>query len=153
MNYVNGKIYKLISDLTSEIYIGSTIQLLTQRKSKHLHKFNKGILKCSSKKIFEAGNVEIVLIEEYPCKSKKELEARERYWIETTENCVNKTVPTRTQEQYYSENKEKIKARAKSHYQKNKEEVLKRRKEYRDTHKDEIKAYMKAYYDKHKADF
>jgi hypothetical protein len=36
-------------------------------------------------------------LEKYPCKSKGELEARERYWLEDTENCVNKQIPTRTQ--------------------------------------------------------
>ena len=39
-------------------------------------------------------NLEIFLIESYPCNSKDELIARERYYIETME-CVNKTMKQR----------------------------------------------------------
>ena len=35
MDYKNGKIYKIVSDLTDKIYIGSTTQPLYKRHSKH----------------------------------------------------------------------------------------------------------------------
>lgn len=149
-SYSEGKIYKLISPHTEEVYIGSTIQLLQQRKSKHLHKFKKGILTCLSKKIFDAGDVDIVLLENYPCESKRELEERERYWIETTEKCINKMFPTRTSKEYYESNKEDKKQYGRDYYYKNRDKVLERCSEYREKNKDKIKAYMQKYYESHK---
>jgi hypothetical protein len=51
------------------------------------------------------------LVENYSCNSKKELETRERYYIENNE-CVNKNMPTRTMKEYQEENKEKIKKKS-----------------------------------------
>lgn len=60
---------------------------------KHLEKSNKKNY-TTSFKILENNNYEIELIEDYPCGSKRELEARERYWSEQYINdgyeCVNK---------------------------------------------------------------
>jgi broad specificity polyphosphatase/5'/3'-nucleotidase SurE len=41
----------------------------------------------------------MVLLEAYPCGSKDELHARERYWIEK-EKCVNINIPVRRPEEY-----------------------------------------------------
>ena len=59
-------------------------------------------------------NVEIVLIESFPCKSKTELHARERYWIETMKPELNKVIPsTRTAKERNEANKEMIAERDK----------------------------------------
>lgn len=58
--------------------------------------------------IIKNGDYEIILIEEYACNTKYELERRERYWIENTE-CVNLTVPTRTPKEYYEAHRDQIK--------------------------------------------
>tara|TARA_R110002072_G_C7617770_1_gene505629 strand:+ start:100 stop:576 length:477 start_codon:yes stop_codon:yes gene_type:complete len=123
-NYQNGKIYKLICNDENLIYIGSTTQLLHKRlyQHKNYYKNNKSI---TSSKLFDKGNVKIVLIELYPCNSKMELFKRERHFIETLE-CVNKSIPTRNKNEWYIENKEIIKKRSKEWGEKNKE----KRKQY-----------------------
>ena len=61
----------------------------------HVYSYNcwlKGNIKVSnvtSFKIIENGDFEIILIEDFPCKSKKELLSRGRYWCNKLD-CVNK---------------------------------------------------------------
>tara|TARA_R110000796_G_C14327795_1_gene408736 strand:+ start:90 stop:617 length:528 start_codon:yes stop_codon:yes gene_type:complete len=76
--YKRGQIYKLISEYTDVIYIGSTISLLRCRKSEH-----KSNCKSSSYALFELGNVDIVLVENYPCNNNDELRKREQEFIDT----------------------------------------------------------------------
>jgi predicted RNA-binding protein YlxR (DUF448 family) len=79
MDYSKGKIYKLTGN--GKTYYGSTIQELQAR---HYHHKNN-----SSFTIKELGNNFIIsLVEEYPCKTKKELIEREMWWINNNE-CVN----------------------------------------------------------------
>lgn len=87
--YENGKIYKLINDVNTKIYIGSTTErYISNRLCKHKSTMNqciKGIKAFS--KLYTAMNeigydhFKIILVETYPCKSKAELEAREEFWI------------------------------------------------------------------------
>jgi len=80
-DYNQGKIYKIIDESNGDVYIGSTIQTLKSRYHTHgiFKDYNK--LKC---------NCKIILIEDYPCNSRRELEEREQYFIDNTE-CINKT--------------------------------------------------------------
>ena len=111
--YKDGKIYKIISDKTDMIYIGSTIRTLNKRLRDH--KSHNNTKPTRSKQIFDIDpNPKIVLLENYPCKNKKELEIRERYYIENN-NCINKSIPTRTHKEYYLINKEKIKEEMKEY--------------------------------------
>lgn len=154
-DYQKGKIYKLVSDHTDEIYIGSTIQKLSQRLSKHACDFRKGNNGCTCKKLFDLGDVKIVLIENVPCNSKEELYKRERHYIETT-NCVNKYIPGRTNAENYQDKKEEISKqkkeyyiknndKIKEYYLKNKEEISKKIKEYNLKNKEDISKKMKEY--------
>lgn len=108
-DYQQGKIYKLVSYQTDKVYIGSTTEkLLTRRLAKHKYDFNAWTKDkkayITSFQLLEIEDCSIVLIENYPCNDKHELEARERYWIENTEKCVNKYIPTRTSKEYYDDN-------------------------------------------------
>jgi len=89
--YLQGKIYKLTSIHTDEIYIGSTCQrYLSNRLRCHRYDYiNKLKNNISSSKLFKLGNVKIELIELYPCNSRKELLIREQYWINISPNCIN----------------------------------------------------------------
>ena len=141
MDYANGKIYKLVSNVIPDIYIGSTCTELKKRK--HCHKIHyemwkKGLHRyITSFKLFEAGDVEIVLIESCPCASKDELFARERFWIESTV-CVNKNIPGRTRVEHYEQNRDKILERAKELYEQNKDKILEYQKQYREQNRDKI---------------
>ena len=148
-DYQKGKIYKLVSDHTDEIYIGSTIQKLSQRLTKHVSDFRKGRNKCTSKKLFELGKVKIILIENVPCNSKEELLKHERNYIETMV-CVNKVIPGRTDAEYYHDNKDKHKEYMKEYCLKNKDKIKEYKKEYCLKNNDKIKESKKEHYHKNK---
>ena len=87
-NYQNGKIYKLVSNISDDIYIGSTTYKLSERLYKH--KLSSNL--CHSKQMFvNNAKIKIILIELYPCSNKMELNMRENYVITTT-NCINKHI-------------------------------------------------------------
>ncbi|MDR3597025.1 hypothetical protein [Clostridium sp.] len=103
-NFANGKIYKLVSP-SGLTYVGSTTQSLAVRKGGHrrAHRsYQNGVNKdkVTSFSLFDedADNIDIVLIEKYPCVDKEELHQRERFFIENTQ-CVNKYLPITTPEE------------------------------------------------------
>jgi hypothetical protein len=80
----------LISSAKGNIsYVGSTTQGLEKRKRGH-----ESDDRCMSRKVMKYDDWKMEIIEEYPCANKKEAEARERYWIQRTPNCVNKNLLT-----------------------------------------------------------
>jgi hypothetical protein len=109
------KIYKIVDNTNGNVYIGQTINRLSDRLAQH-----KSRPTCSCGEIIKNGDYKIELIEETDDKM------RERYWIENTE-CVNKNIPGRTDKeykQYYREkNKDKIKAYQKEYRDRNKKQV------------------------------
>ncbi len=105
VNYSNEKIYKIVDNISGNIYIGSTCEpSLARRLAGHVgaykrYKDDKKVSKITSFDILENGNYEIVLLELCPCESKDELHARERYYIESLD-CVNKVIVGRTRKEY-----------------------------------------------------
>ena len=88
-NYQESKIYKLVSNISDDIYIGSTVNRLSHRLNQHKNKHNS----CVSKNLFTNDAViQIILIEMFPCNNKIELKAREHHYI-TTLKCINKHIP------------------------------------------------------------
>lgn len=168
-DYTNGKIYKIVNDELNLTYYGSTTTPLYKRL--YLHKTAAYKKKCTSHKLFESGNVDIVLVENISCNNKEELHRKERYYIENNE-CVNRNIPTRTRTEYYQDNleyfkqyyqkniqhykeyydthKEEISGKRKEQYHNNKEHRLKYQEEYRKANKERINQYQKEHYQKHK---
>lgn len=110
-DFSKSKIYKLVCNITGKVYIGSTTRTLNYRLNQHLYDFKKRRSKITSSQIFEKANYDMVVIENYPCKNKKELHLREKYHIDNNE-CINKKNPIGRKlspEEYYEQNKEKIK--------------------------------------------
>jgi hypothetical protein len=147
VNYENGKIYKIVCNVSGEVYYGSTAELnLSTRLAHHRSDYKrylggKGGNFITCFKILENNDYNIILVEKYPCNDKMELHARERFHIEEND-CVNKVIPLRTPKQYYNDNEEKI-----QHYQHqykldNKEKL----KKYRYDNKEKIKQYNHHYY-------
>ena len=130
--YENGKIYKLTcGDL---VYYGSTCSSLTKRLYEHKQKSNN----CTSKQLFEIGDPEITLVEDFACERKEQLTARERFYIENND-CVNKFIPNRTREEYIKTDARK--ETSKKYYEKNKEHY----EEYRENTKEQKAQYDKEY--------
>ena len=97
-DYSKGGIYKLASDGTDKknIYIGSTTQKLYKILAVHKCMATyEQTRSCSSRFLFEQGNVKIILLEGYPSERKEQLLARERHCIETLPN-INCQIPGRT---------------------------------------------------------
>lgn len=74
-SYQHGNIYKITSNETEQIYIGSTIQPLHKRLIQHRNKYkrykNGTYHYLSSFEIVKYDDAIIILIENYPCKTKK----------------------------------------------------------------------------------
>jgi len=134
-DYSQAKIYKIECNVTNDVYYGSTTQSLSRRLA--VHKCDRD---CSSIKIVDRGNYTCKIIEEYPCNSKTELEARERWWIENNV-CINKKIPCRTKQEYREDNKEWYKQYYKEYYQENKEKIKEYDKKRNEQRKDTRKVY------------
>ena len=142
-----------MSNENGDVYIGSTIQTLKRRLNGHKTDYNrylKNKFRCISVfDIIKLGNYEIVLIEDYKCNSKKELEKREGYYIETM-NCINKRVAggkikikkvkppkqTKAEKKIYLQN----------YYIRNKDKINKRNTEWRNKNKKHCKDQYKIKY-------
>lgn len=130
-NYENSMIYKIVNDeMPNMVYYGSTCNTLRQRFVQHKSKND-----CSSKKLFEFGKAQIILVEKFPCNDKMELTQRERFYIENNE-CVNKQIPNRTYKEYYQDNKEKIAEQQKEWYELNKEKCKEQQNQYNQVNKE-----------------
>ena len=90
-NYQNAKIYKLWSPEGDDIYIGSTTQLLSQRKSKHTDNYKRN-LTCKSRILYEKyTDIRVELLECCACDNKEELHKKEGEYIRNN-NCVNRSI-------------------------------------------------------------
>jgi len=121
--YQQGKIYKIVCNITGEKYYGSTINKLEVRLAQH-----KSSKKCMCKKILDRGDYKIELIKDYPCNSVYELEEEEAKYIKENE-CINYKIPHRTTKDYYEDNKEERKEYRRNRYKNNKEEIKKKQQE------------------------
>ena len=117
-DYQYGKIYKIVCNITNEIYIGSTINRLKQRLINHKKIHNT----CVSRNIIDRGDYKIELIKNYPCNNKYELEEEEAKHIRNN-TCINITIPHRTPEEYKKQYYEDKKEKFKEYYENNKEKL------------------------------
>ena len=145
-DYKKSKIYRIVCNETGEQYFGSTTQSLARRLSKHKNQQNR---KTMSKQIIARGNYDIVLCEEFPCENKEQLHARERKWIEENQ-CVNKKIPGRTQQEWREENIERHNENCKKWRDKNREKQNEYNKKWRDENRDKIREIQRNYRNKQK---
>ena len=162
-DYSKGKIYKIWDNNYTKCYIGSTVESLSLRMSRHREKYKQHLKNkygfTTSFLLFEEFGVEhckIELVELYPCNSKEELNAREGFFIKE-EICVNRCVPGRTNAQYYKDNievikeyrrnnKEKLQEWGRQYRAKNAERVKMRNKEWKQQNREKVSEYNTEYY-------
>ena len=147
-DYSQGKIYKIISSECDLVYYGSTVETLKIRLQKHKSSYNlflKGKKRpMTSFQILEKGNYDIVLVEDYPCNSKEELQLREGEYIKNNQ-CVNHNVAGRTPEEYYEDNHERILNQRKQYREKNREIIRHKLKEYNEENREKINQRQRDY--------
>lgn len=139
MDYKNGKIYRLVYG--DKQYVGSTTQPLYKRRHEHKLAWQRGDTRTTSSILFEEahkdnGEVEIVLIEEFPCTNRDQLRQRERHWFENIEGgCINKRIPITTSQ----EHKEKNRKRNTKYREANRQNIRQRHKKWEQENKTKIK--------------
>jgi hypothetical protein len=158
--YFNSKIYKIVCNITGDIYIGSSYDTLEVRLGQHKYNY-KRFMECgyhfiSSFKIIEKQDYTIELICSYPCENNTELRKEEQRHIDMNE-CVNIKRAYISEEdrldnmkEYYQDNKDKVKECRKKYQSKNKDKIKETKKIYYTENKDNIKEYNKEYYTENK---
>ena len=138
--YQRGKIYKIISNQTDDVYIGSTIEeCLSNRLSKHKSHYrmwtNKKYTYLSSYEIIKYDDCKIILNEKFACNSRDELRAREQYFIDNN-TCINMIKSyigmskIEYRKTYYEEHREQKKQYQTEYYNQNHEYYKEYSKEY-----------------------
>jgi len=121
VDYSKGLIYKLCcKDPTiTDIYIGSTTNM-RHRKCEHKKKCNNPNSNAYNYKVYQTirefggfDNWDMILVEYVNATSKQELLKEERVVIELLQPTLNSSIPTRTDKEYYIDNKEQIKEKRK----------------------------------------
>ena len=108
-----GRVYKITTEKGGLVYIGSTIQTLGERLTKHKTARRRWLAGkqhyCASFQVLEFDDAKMELIEELEVADKDELRQREGHYHRTME-CVNKLIAGRSQKQYRAEHKEEMNA-------------------------------------------
>ena len=129
--YQNAKIYKIISNIHPLPYYGSTVYSLKRRLQQHEAAYRKNRY-CSCHLLFDIGDYQIQLVENFACNNRKELQKREQYFIDKYP-CINKRRASLNHQDY--------KEYVKQYREKNKQYF----KQYREKHKAQLKIYYKQY--------
>ncbi len=125
---MNGTIYKISTEKSDKVYVGSTTQPLNFRMAQHRHKRT-----CSCRELLELGECKIEALEVlYNC-TKRELQIKEQEYLELLkEKAVNKQKAIRTKEEqkeynrlWREANRQETNRKRKESYYKNKEYVKK----------------------------
>ena len=100
-DYSKGKMYKVLTYIDDEIYVGSTIGTLGQRMAKHRGSIKRNPHNKLYNHMNELGvnNFYIELIENFPCNDVYELRAREGHFIREI-GTLNKNATSRTSLEY-----------------------------------------------------
>lgn len=129
-DFSKGMIYRIVCNITGDVYIGGSSQTCAQRLSQHVNSYKLWVkdntkLYTSSYIILARNDYKLILVESYPCKNNDELRAREQFWIDQTE-CVNKYRAHRTPEQkkqWFQDNVERKKELNKNYQTDNAERI------------------------------
>ena len=128
-NYANTVMYKIVckDENVKDLYIGHSSNIYV-RKSVHQYYSNKKNNKLYTFISLNGGfdNFDLVILEKFPCSTKREALSRERELIELHQATLNDLMPGRTYKELREKNKEKyneyMRIYMKKYYQKKKNE-------------------------------
>ena len=151
--YQHGKIYKIISNQTEDVYYGSTVEDKITNRLAGYRKEYKGWLAgkkrfVTSFEIVKHDDAKIILLEYFSCNTKYELTAREQWYIDNNE-CVNKQNAT-TGLEINEYNKQYQKQYRKQYGETNKNGIAEYKKLYNKDNKNALSEKKKQYYQDHK---
>lgn len=158
IDYSKTHFYKIISDNLNikDCYVGHTTNF-ANRKSHHKKTCNNPNDKNYNISVYsfirEHGGWNawrMILIETKQCDNKLEALKWERRYIEELNANLNIKIPTRTNKEYYEDNKETIRQWNKEYKENNKEKIKESSKEYRKNNKQEIQQSKKEFYQNNK---
>ena len=160
IDYSNGLIYKIVCNDNNikEVYYGSTTSFV-KRKNCHKTGCNNINSNCYNQPKYQFircnggwDNWKMVLVKDYPCNNKLELEREERKCMEEDENRLNCVLPARTDDekkeyhkQYHIENTDQMKQYRKQYRIDNAETIKEQQKQYHIDNADKIKEKKKQY--------
>ena len=141
MDYSKAKIYKIINDVSDDIYIGATCQLLSKRMAEHRKSMKSkrdNHLKIYQK-MLEIGveHFKILLIAETPCENVEQLRAIEGEYIRQL-GTLNSQVAGRTSSDYCKEFKERYYPQKFVYKENNRDSINEKNREYYRERKDVI---------------
>lgn len=132
-------------------YFGFTTQPLCKRRSGHIDNFkkypNRKVYKAMREAGMSADDIELIWVEDYPCETKEQAKARERYYIENF-GTLNNNLPFKEgtkmkeyQREYYANNLAKVR----KYYTENRDDKIAYQREYRNDNRDEINVKKREY--------
>ena len=148
--YEHGKIYRIWNTENDKIYIGSTVAALHKRMWKHradakLARNYKNSLYIEMNRLGHE-HFKIELVEDYPCKSRNELNRREGEFIREYNSKLNKQIAGRTQKEYYDDNKDMIATRDQKYRNENKDKIKVRLRRYFEDNQEHLSEKAREYY-------
>lgn len=156
IDYSKGKIYKIWSPSTDQIYIGSTTKkYLSQRLVSHAADYTRWQQGqqhyISSFELMKYDDYRIELIENVAnCASKDDLHAREGHYQRLYKDIsVNKYIANRTYKEWYEDNADKVRECVRKYRNDNIEKVRERERQYARDHAEIKKEYLTGYRKEH----
>ena len=148
---INGVVYKLFCKDYNDCYVGSTTDF-HQRKRQHKTNWNNENSKNYNLKVYKFirehngfDSWEFEVLEQNEYENKYLLRDREANFVKILKSTLNSAIPNRTQQEYYENNKGKIKEYHKEYSKNNKEKLNEYSKIYRENNKEKLNEYNKKY--------
>ena len=140
---IHGRIFKIVSSETDDVYVGSTTQTLKERFGQHRSYYNNylnGKSKyVSSSAIMKYVDARIELLHEALFESIADLHRLEGQYMQTTDNCINRYIAGRSSRQYRLDNADVLLQQKKIYRARDPEKWKQYIKEYQDNNKDKIR--------------
>ena len=133
LSYQNTYIYKIICKDKSIIntYVGLTINFEKRKRAHELNciNFKKGNPYDFIIKNGGWNNWEMIIVEKCCCQNRKEAGLREKYWYEILQANLNNNYPSRSGDEWYQNNKERLLEGQRIWREKNKENKIREKAE------------------------
>ena len=134
------KIYNIVDNTNNNIYVGKTNNM-KQRMILHLSDLKSETRYCSSEIVLKNNNYTLKIIEDNL--TEEDAIIKEKYYIQNTENCINKRKYDFNKNEYMKEYNKQYRLKNKQVISLNNKELYKKNKQKR-------KDYQKQYYEKNK---